>query len=316
MNSSPTKAPTEKKPFRPWTTLLYVYLIVLMGVSAVAIIVVWPNEGVGASWLGSMSFAVRQLLLVIAGGILGSSLHAIQGLTADLDNPSALKRRLWRFFLDVLIAIPLTLTFYFLLRGLVLTPEAPIANINPSGLFCLSFGLGMWAPNALLRMTLVTTFAARKDVEQRLDRIGAALGVATVDNYRGFICLTINDVEGTEINRSSEEDYHLLCGRQYSLTVWFQPDDPPEIVSAKIEVTGGTDVSNVEFSLSADSEPMKLNPRNNAVSFGVSGRSPDTMFKFTAPESDGRGEVWVQVLQKNRLLEVVSVTIRFNSNDR
>jgi hypothetical protein len=289
--------------------------MVLMAVSAAAIIVVWPNEGVQLSWVGHMSFAVRQLLLVGAGGILGSTLGAIQGLTANLDNPSGLKRRLWRFVLDVLIAIPLALTSYFLLRGFLLTPEAPIASINPSGLFCLSFGLGMWGPNALLRMSIVK-LTAKGEVEQRLDRIGAALGVATLDNYRGSVCLAIQDIDGNEISRDSEETYQLTNGRPYSLKIWFQPDDPTDVVNAKIDVSGGADVSNVEFSLSADSDLVKLNPRNNTVSFGVSGRSPDAMFEFMAPASDGRGEIWVEVLQKNRLLRVLSQAIRFNPNDR
>src|SRR6266498_2067532 len=93
--SDPKHAPTSverpekntKEKGSAFRAVLCAYLTILVSLSIAAIIVVLQEEGAEPSWLRSMSLSVRQLLLVIIGGILGGSLAAIKDLLASLENP-------------------------------------------------------------------------------------------------------------------------------------------------------------------------------------------------------------------------------------
>src|SRR4051794_36357438 len=106
MNSTQDKATSyTKKEERSsdLKVLLYTYLMVIVPVSIAAIIVAWPNEGVEISRFGSISLAVRQLILVVAGGLLGTSLAAMTDVLATLDNPRISQGRFSRLILDTFV---------------------------------------------------------------------------------------------------------------------------------------------------------------------------------------------------------------------
>jgi hypothetical protein len=148
---------------------------------------------------------------------------------------------------------------------------------------------------------------SESQVEQQVDRIGEVLGVAILDNYEGFVCMGSTADGGTPT---------LSVGQTYSLIMWFQPDQPEQASSGQgyalaeqILIEGGMDTSEVEFSLTPDSDGFSFRPREKQVAVPVTDTSPQAEFQFLAPEDAAPYELWVEVFQKNRLIHVISARL-------
>jgi hypothetical protein len=293
--------------------LVYVYLIILLGVSLAAVLVIWPSspEELRATAF-RLSAELRQLLLVIAGGILGSSLSGLRRLTVSRADPLQLRRSLWLYALDVMLAVPMSLIAYVALRGLILSPGTGIEHLNASGVLILSLCVGLYGPESLARLADEILLRENRDapVRDRLERISSALGVSTLDNYRGHVCLALEDtLVGTLIRRSEDDRYLLVSGHSYQLKVWFAPTATESTASELVEISDGADVSMVKFTLNADSNIGKLDHRKASVTFGVTARSEEVNFTLTNVRPDDTGRVYVEVLQKNRLVEVIALEV-------
>jgi hypothetical protein len=79
---------------------------------------------------------------------------------------------------------------YGIIRGVLLSPQAENTNLNPYGILIASVVTGMFSVQALEKMNSVVSyvFTPATEIEKQLDRIGTALGIATLDNYQGFVC--------------------------------------------------------------------------------------------------------------------------------
>lgn len=313
-----TKPKVEKDPARQQymstssLVFLSVYLLVIVGLSLALIFSVWPNIPENENWAGKMSIELRYLILVAAGGFLGSSLDVLYRFTDNVGNRRLLKKWLLWYFLRVLFGTPLAMIGYFIIRGTIVAPGADIKFLNPFGLSCISALIGMFATQSIEKLNVVAQalFNVETELEKRIDRIGTALGVSSLDNYQGFVCLSVEGENG-EITYSSEgETLLLFAGRTYELAIWFQPQKPEHVLAEEIQITDGTDAKTVEFFLQPDSNNISVRKRQKSISFDVTKKSPNVKFQFEADKTHDEGELWIVVSQKLRFITLVSVILK------
>src|SRR6185503_5051798 len=182
--------------------VMALYLILIFILSLGLIIAVWPNPQGDPRWFSTMSAEIRYLLLVVCGGALGGSLHAIRSLIWVLGHRQSLKGWVLWYALRALVGIPLALIFYMAVRGGLLSPGADSRLLNPYGMLAFSVGIGFSGMSILEKLTAVFSAPLKSDVmlETEIERIGAALGLATLDNYQGFVCLAFQDKEGKSLS--------------------------------------------------------------------------------------------------------------------
>lgn len=317
------------------------YLVLISTLSIGLLVAVWPTAPT-PSWLSDMSAEMRYLLLVVCGAALGGSMATSQSLLT-LARRTSLPGGwpLWYAF-RVLVGIPLAMAFYVIFRGLLLSPRIDYSILNPFGILIVSVVIGMFAMQALDKLNALgaTLFKSEAGLEQQIDRISTALGVAVLDNYVGFVCFSVHEKSGkvgtadprttkrsADANRSAgvrtartiswsaDEPPVLLGGQSYELHAWFQPDAVNGMFSTEVRVMGGADTRSVEFKLVPDSDSVRLRPVQESVSFPVRGTSPLVTFEFETPKESGPYDIWVEVFQKNRLIHVVPLTYNIGGTD-
>lgn len=288
---------------------LFLYLAVILVLSFVVILAVWPQASL-ETWLGTMSAELRYLLLVAAGGALGSSVHDLSTFITTVSGGRIRRNWLWSYLFRILITVPLVLVFYMAIRGGILSPEATTNILNPYGLLIASIFVGIFTPSIVDRLLLVdrALLGQESQLERQIEQIGATLGVVSLDNYDGFVCLLFRDEGGKPVSSADDKKPVLRPGPPYRLVVWFQPNRLNSGVSEDVRIQGGRDAREVEFHLVPDSDNFGFRPRQKSVSFPVVEPSPEAEFQFRAPTTEGAYELWVEVSQKNRFILIVSAT--------
>jgi hypothetical protein len=289
---------------------LIVYLLVIFVLSLGLIISAWPNAERVPSWLGAVSAELRYVILVASGGALGAAVHASSSLADKIGNRTFVKGWLLWYVLRVLIGIPMGMVFYLLIRGLLLAPQADV-QLNPYGILATSVLVGMFSTQALDKLNTVFSALLRPTtgLEKQIDRLGEALGVATLDNYQGFVCLSFRDMKGNVIFFSEGARPWLNPGEHYELIAWFQPDRPEESLAKEVRIAGGSDAKIIEFKLIPDSDSISLLPSQETVTFPPKNPSSRVIFTFQAPEDADPYDLWVEVFQKNRLIQVITASV-------
>lgn len=302
-------------------TALSIYLLLMGLLSAVVLLAVWPaSDGpMIPTQLGKLSTEVRYLLLVVSSGVLGSSFNALSSYADSVGHRRLVKSWLLWYVMRVFVAVPLSMILYMVIRGILISPGANIADVNPFGLAAVSVLVGVFANSAanhLLRLSQTVPGQPTK-LEKDIDRIGAILGITSLNNYQGYVCITFRSEAGVSLPTPDGGGLPVLkAGEKYRMAVWFQPGEPQEGLKEKIYITGGVDATDVEFVMRADSEKVSMRPRQASVSFAVAERSREVRFEFTAPGNSGPFDFWVQVIQKNQLIELVSKTAQVSSGER
>ncbi len=276
------------------------FFFILISILSIGLIVaVWPKAEGTPSWLGTVSSETKYLLLVICGGAVGSLLNAFRSIMQLIGDRAPLKGWLLWYALRVLVGIPVALVSYLVIRGGLLSPQA------------VSIIIGTSATQVLDRLdaTFTTLFKPEASLEKDISRIGEALGVATLGNYSGFLCLSFQDALEKAAALSKDGRPVLPPKAACGLTVWFQPDKPQEVLADEIQIAGGTDVKSVIFQLVPDSDSIRLRPPQESLSFAVKEASRRVTFQFQTPESFGPYEIWLTIFQKGRLIHVMQVTV-------
>lgn len=309
----PPEAPDKSESGSMGTVFLVTYLLTIFVLSLGLLISAWPNAERNplSKWMGPISADLNYVILVACGGALGAGLHAFRSLLEMLSNRTSPRGWLLWYALRVLVGIPIALMSYLVVRALVLSPHAENSSLNPYGILAASVVVGMFSTQALDKMNTVfsTLFRPATDLEKQLDRLGEALGVGTLDNYQGFVCLSFEDSAGKEIFASEGERPSLNPGEGYELTAWFQPDKPERHLANEIRISDGFDTKIVEFKVLPDSDKISLLPSQETIKFPPKEPSPRVKFTFQAPKEGDPYDIYIEVFQKTRLIHVVPIII-------
>ena len=133
------------------------------------------------------------------------------------------------------------------------------------------------------------------------DSMDAARSDPVLANWSGEVGARIETLTGVQANR-------LECDRDYQLVVFFGSHLGTGFERRTIDVRGGRNVDRVAFELLLDADAVRFPPVGNEVLVPVSGSSVPTTYTFKSPHESGRLQVWIQVLQLNRLLQVTPVS--------
>ena len=118
-----------------------------------------------------------------------------------------------------------------------------------------------------------------------------------LDNFEGFVCARI------------EQD-----GSSGKVTVWIQADPPgPDVLSNTIQVRDGQDSPEVTFEVQVESEDLRCLRRRASLVAEPGKRSRALAFPFDEPLTSGSQDVWVQIFQKNRLIQVLSAKVKLTA---
>jgi hypothetical protein len=77
----------------------------------------------------------------------------------------------------------------------------------------------------------------------------------------------------------------------------------------RIAITSGNPRKTVTFDVGVDSRSITFAPNRASSTFWANSRSPHLSFAFKTPTRPGKHDLFVEVSQKNRLIQVVPVSI-------
>jgi hypothetical protein len=306
-----TRAPSTHA--KALSAMVFFYLVVVLVVAGAVLIAVWPAASgpLIQTRLSRLSDELRYVLLIASAATLGSSIHTLTSFVDYVGNRQLQTSWLLWYVYRVLVAIPLALIVYFVLRGGLLSTQASVTDLNLFGFAAVAGLVGMFSKPATDKLNEVfsSLFGKQTHLEDEIGRISETLGVTWLANYHGYLCLAFQDEEGKMLPPSADNKTKLLAKKKYQLLAWFQPDPPKTGDYQEITVRGGIDSADIEFHLTADSEKVSLRPRSVLVPFGVVGRSKDAKFEFDAPDDTQSFDLWLEVVQKNRFIDIVSSKI-------
>lgn len=125
----------------------------------------------------------RLLLLVMLAGALGSLMHALRSLYWYTGNREMVWSWAAYYFLLPLTGAILAVIFYFVVRGGFFSPQASFQNTSPFGFAALSALVGLFSPQATLKLkevaeTIFTKPGAGKDTKPQ-ETVPASTGATT-----------------------------------------------------------------------------------------------------------------------------------------
>jgi hypothetical protein len=125
---------------------------------------------------------------------------------------------------------------------------------------------------------------------------------AVLANWSGEVGAHIETLDGRRVDQ-------LGGDRDYQLVVAFGRTLGEDFEHRSIDVRGGRDVNPVAFELLLDADRVRFPPTGQELLLPVDGDNTTKAYKFKAPHQVGELRMWVQVLQLNRLLQVVTLTV-------
>jgi hypothetical protein len=293
-------------------------LLICIPTAITLILLVWPNISSQPTFFGTLTREMRYLLLVMASGMLGGSIHVVAKLYRQEPRatPASLVRGQWHGIITVALGAALGVVGYMALRG-TLNPSIDATSVlNPFTVSTYAVIFGFYGAPRLEEATrrLSEQLLAPERSEQQLARIEAALGTSLLDNYIGYVCGSVRRLPHNVLLAPEEDEVaHLSSYTRYELTVWFTPSAPADGAYEQIVITGGRDVERLQFAVTPNSDQLSVAPRQGTIEFGVLQESPRARFQFAMGQDvDPDAQLWIEVTQKNRLIMVLNVPIHGN----
>lgn len=294
---------------------LAAYLFFFTILSSTALFLLWPGMS-AQGWL-ALSDEGRYVAIVIAAGVLGSAVHASTTLADYVGNRRVAKSWVLWYISRVFIGGALALIFYITIRAGFFSTAASVGDINLFGVAALAGLVGMFSKGVSDKLSLVfgNIYGEAAPFKNQLEDLTSALGVATLDNYDGFICLSFEKEGGDRITFTEASMLTLKAGELYNLFIWFQPTKAFEGVAEKIEISGGIDSRSTEFIVAPTSDSFSITPAREQIKVDVTQKSARKNFTMVVPKKQDPYEIWVDVFQKNRLVHVASLTFLATSGE-
>jgi hypothetical protein len=163
-------------------------LVVLPLLAIAALMFIWPITGAEKTLLPlpfvktPMELDHRLFFIVIISGSLGSYVHAATSFSTYVGNSSLHKSWTWWYLLRPIIGCVLSLVFYLVIRGGLLSVSGGAAgDLNPFGVAAIAGMVGMFSKQAAdkLKETFDNLFRTAKGQgdDQRLDKLTSSAPV-------------------------------------------------------------------------------------------------------------------------------------------
>jgi len=131
----------------------------------------------------------------------------------------------------------------------------------------------------------------------------------SLTNYTGYLTAALTDERGREVER-------VEPGAECKLLVRFAPERPAHTAAEPIRITGGEDAPEVVFKVVVDGNDFTVTPEldrpggtvHRMISVPV-GSAAELSFAIAAPAAGGKHSLFVQLFQKTRLIQIVTLTL-------
>jgi hypothetical protein len=161
-----------------------------------------------------------------------------------------------------------------------------------------------------------------RTVERLEQRFDSLLSEPKLDNFDGTVSVRVSDKTGKELPRDQSRTDQLFfragAGQRCRLDISFAAGQPRGenggVLYQELRIRRGNAASQVTFDIFLDSRAVKLEEYRSSVTFDPSGHSPPLTFNFVAPVEQGEHELFVEISQKNRLLQSMLIKLRVGSD--
>jgi GAF domain-containing protein len=162
-------------------------------------------------------------------------------------------------------------------------------------------------------------------IDERIDeRVNQRLASPSFDNFDGIVTVSIWNSDNTHLNTEPIED-----GPSPSLTATYlsAPDQSCGVIvqfsageanssatfKKRLVIKDGNSAKTVTFDVTPDSNSIDFDPEYASTTLNTNNGSSSVEFGFKTPQDSGRYDILVEVSQKNRLVEVIPVSIKIHA---
>jgi hypothetical protein len=153
------------------------------------------------------------------------------------------------------------------------------------------------------------TVRAPEFEQQLAQAVRAGVRGEPLDNYAGYVVALIGGADHKPVDRE-DAAVRLDPGGRYELTVALQPGRPDTAVYERLVIEDGREKDEVTFRLAVLSTDVSFQPRGTELRVERDQRAVSDPLRFAAPHDPGEYDAWIQVHQKNRLVQVLPLALR------
>jgi hypothetical protein len=158
------------------------------------------------------------------------------------------------------------------------------------------------ATSGLLVFIWFVKYRVPQDVKGTIDRVlEEKVRGPVLANYTGFVVAMFTDEQGQVIEEVNPEEH---C----DLSVRFVQEQPSQASAELIDLREGEDAPQVIFRISTDGGEFEVIPDRQTIAVAPKGFA-EARFEVVAPCDEGNHSLFIQVFQKTRLVQVVSLTL-------
>jgi hypothetical protein len=126
-------------------------------------------------------------------------------------------------------------------------------------------------------------------------------------NWSGYVSAWVDDATDARLEPGDDGFIRLLAGKSYFLNVRLGQDRSKGMLSAEVRIEEGIVATPVIFDLLLDSQNIVLPPMERRLVIESDDLPVVDRIPFWAPQSEGKDGIAIQVLQKQRLIQVLSL---------
>jgi Domain of unknown function (DUF4407) len=160
------------------------------------------------------------------------------------------------------------------------------------------------------RVPATVNTATDPEVERRIAaRVRDALLGDPLDAFDGLLVVQLLDLDGEPVG--PERPFTLRAGKPYRVVAYLAQAEPLSAVAVEsVAVNGPQRPAAVNFSVSALSDMAVLSPRLVQIRAPAEADSEHAEFSFVAPEISTPFALWVQLYQRDTLIQVARLELQ------
>lgn len=148
--------------------------------------------------------------------------------------------------------------------------------------------------------------AGIEEMAEDLRELQSRVEPPVLDNYSGYVCSRFEGPAPQRGQGKRGRPGHSGAGR---LVVWLQPKPPKRegVFADALQIRDGQDADEVAFDLEVESDELRFTRYRVTVEVQPGQQSRHVAFPCKNAGKGGSHKAWVQVFQKNRLIQVLAV---------
>lgn len=171
-----------------------------------------------------------------------------------------------------------------------------------------------WSQEESYRMALPAEAIQSSQANQNLQstlisQLMEMLAGPRLDNYDGYLCAELKDSQTSEAMEWDGRNINAASGKEYQLYVWLDRQKPAGKLFDRVEINDGQKAADIKFQIAIDCDSLRFFPRQQDCLVNVGQYSSVLSFSCPVGEKKTNHQLWIQLFQKNRLIQVLPLQI-------